>query len=141
MKTLKTLTAACLMIISLNSFAETSPAISKAKLENNAGKYVEAIAYGQIKGMSEIMDDSFTYRFVQGNKIKTYTKADFLQMLKASENIRQNCSVTYTFEQTEIGEPVVLINMKYENFTKVTRLTFTDAEEGMKISRVASWYK
>lgn len=141
MKTLSTIAAALFLVLSFSSFASDIPTTTKSSIDNRVNKYIRAISLGDSEGVEEILDQSLTYRFVRGTEIKTYGKADLVKAMKAAGKAEQNCSTAYHMLENEEGQTVVVLNQKYESFTKFTRLTFTDTKEGLKISKIASWFE
>ncbi|WP_207423310.1 hypothetical protein [Desertivirga brevis] len=141
MKTLTTIAAAFFMMISLNSFGADKTSSYKVSVSNNAKKFVSSISEGNIEGLKDILDNSLTLRFTRGMEIRSYGKQEVLKALKDAGEVKQDCSVAYQNQENEDGQSTVLISMKYENFTKMTRLTFKDTKKGAMISKIASWYE
>jgi len=141
MKTLSAIAAAVLMTISLSSFAAEKAPANRTSLDFSARKFVDAVTQGDTENLEEILDNSLVSRFARGTEIKSYGKRDVLKALKDAGKVEQNCSTDYEVLETGAAQSIVLLSMKYDTFTKMTRLTLNDTPEGWKISRIASWYK
>ncbi|WP_207429077.1 nuclear transport factor 2 family protein [Pedobacter sp. SYSU D00535] len=141
MKTLTTIAAAFLMIISLSSFAADRSSENKSSIEYGVKKYVRAITMGETEGLEDVLSQSLTYRFARGNEVKSFGKADLMKFMKEAGKAEQNCSTAYQILESESGESIVLIDQKYADFTKLTRLTLQQGKDGWEISKIASWFE
>lgn len=139
MKTLKSLTAALLIILSANAFAiadETKN--NKLQMDYAINTYVEAMSNGKIKELPSVLDPDVKFTTSKGNEIKHYSKTEMLESLKSYENIVQNCQTDYKLIESGAAQAIVKVTMKYETFSKVHLLTLNNTAKGWKIVSVSS---
>lgn len=140
MKTLKTLAASLLTVISLSAFAADGVKNEKPTIDNTLNKYVEAVANGKMDGLGDILDESMKFKVIRAEKVVNYSKADLLKSLKSSENVIQNCKTDYDVEQINSSQALVKVSMRYDGFTKINYINLDKTETGWKITNISSSY-
>lgn len=137
MKTLKTITAAFLMFLSLNSFAADGSA-EKLKMNYALKTYVDAVAHGKVENVSEVLDKDIKYTITRGERILSYTKNEMLSWLKKNTDIEQNCVTDYKVIETTGNHSIVKFTMKYDGFSNVAYLSLANTQKGWKIVSISS---
>ena len=140
MKMIKTITAALLIAVSASAFANDGTSNSKYKMNIAVDTYIDAISRGDSKGLSDLLDAGAKYTFNYGNEIKNYSKAGFLQTLKSSEGVVQNCATDHSVLAAGNSQAIVKVSQKYDDFTKVNYVTFTNTLKGWKITNISASY-
>lgn len=141
MKTLKTLTAALLIIFSSSAFANDNDDTKKSEkllMDYTIKRYINAISHGEIKGIAEIFDNDVKMTTTRNNEIQSYGKSDILGALKFTENAEQNCSTDYKFLEMNPTQAVVKVNMKYEGFSKVNVISLANTAKGWRITNIST---
>lgn len=139
MKTLQTLTAVLLMIFSGTAFAAGEPSNNLKVSMNNAVKtYVDAITFGKLQGLPEILDKDVKFTIAANEKINNFHKREMLDFLKSSENIKQNCTTSYEVLDMNTSQAVIKVILKYENFDKVNMINMAYNGKSWKITNVAT---
>ncbi|SKB31608.1 nuclear transport factor 2 family protein [Daejeonella lutea] len=138
MKTLKTITAALLIAFSFSSFAADGTAKEKLEMNYALKTYISAVAEGKIAALPEVLDNGVKFSSSRGEKIVSHNKAEMLNALKASENVKQNCSTSYTIVEGTPTFSVVKVTMKYDTFSKVSYLNLSNTGKGWKITSVST---
>lgn len=138
MKTLKTLSAALLIVLSTSAFAtaDVSPA-SKAKMNYTLSTYIDAICKGKIKGIAQIFDPSMKYSISNGTKISTMSKSELVEHFKSFENIEQNCESKYEVVEATENHAIVKLSMQYDSFVKNNLITLNMTDKGWKITNIS----
>jgi hypothetical protein len=140
MKTLKTLSAALLILLSFTAFAADETGNEKLNMNYALTTYIDAVTHGNIKGLADVLDKDVKFTSTRGEQIINHNKAEVLSLLKHSENTEQNCSTVYNIIESNQTLSVVKIVMKYPEFSKVTYLNIANTAKGWKITNVSSSY-
>ncbi len=138
MKTLKTITAALLIAFSFSSFAADGSAKEKLEMNYALKTYIAAVTEGKLAPLPEILDKEVKFSSTRGEKIMSYGKAEMLKALKISENVKQNCSTSYSIVEGTPTFSVVKVTMKYDNFSRVSYLNLANTGNGWKITSVST---
>ncbi len=128
---------------SLNVFANVDEGNKAHKLTMNYAvqTYIDAVTQGKIKDLPEVLDKSVKFTTNQGTRIVNFSKAEMLQNLRGSENLKQNCKTEYSVvEQTDVNS-IVKVVMTYDSFSKVNYLTISQTNSGWKITNVSSIFQ
>ena len=143
MKTLKlSFLTLCLMLGYNLTYAE-QPISKPEKFTSNytLKAYVDAIFYGKVKGVAQIIDDDAKFTIQRGETIIIQNKAQILQAMKRLENVQQDCEITQSIVQMLPNQIIAKIDMKYQAFTRSNFVTLSESGAGWKVSRVASTFK
>ena len=140
MKTLKTLAASLLTIVSLSAFAADGEKSEKLKINYTLNTFVDAMANGQMEDLGDILDDQMKFTVVRSEKVINYSKSQLLNSLKQSENVVQNCDTDYDVEKINSSQALVKVIMKYEGFTKINYINLDNTKTGWKIMNISSSY-
>lgn len=140
MKMIKTITAALLIAVSASAFANDGTSNAKYKMNIAVDNYIDAINRGNSKELSNLLDAGAKYTFNYGNEIKNYSKTGLLQTLKSSEGVVQNCTTQYSVLESGNSQAIVKVSQKYDDFTKVNYVTFTNTLKGWKITNISASY-
>jgi hypothetical protein len=140
MKTLKTLAASLLTIVSLSAFAADGEKSEKLKINYTLNTFVDAMANGQMEDLGDILDDQMKFTVVRSEKVINYSKSQLLNSLKQSENVVQNCDTDYDVEKINSSQALVKVIMKYEGFTKINYINLDNTKTGWKITSISSSY-
>ena len=138
MKTLKTLTAAVLLMVSISSFAAGEPGNEKMNMNYALNTYIQAIANGKVNGFSEVLDRDVKFTVTGGKKVINYNKSEMVTFAKRNENMQQNCTTEYKIVELNDAQALVKVTMKYPDFTKVNLVSMANTSEGWKITNVTS---
>lgn len=128
---------------SLNVFANVDEGNKAHKLTMNYAvqTYIDAMTQGKIKDLPEVLDKSVKFTTNQGTRIVNFSKAEMLQNLRGSENLKQNCKTEYSVvEQTDVNS-IVKVVMTYDSFSKVNYVTISQTNSGWKITNVSSIFQ
>lgn len=140
MKTLKTLTATLLIILSFSAFADDTSNNEKLNMNYALKTYVDAVAHGKIKGLEDVLDQNVKFTTTRGSQIINISKAQMLSSLKNTQNVEQNCTTDFSLIESNPTLTIVKVIMKYEGFSKVTYLSMVNTTKGWKITNVSSFY-
>ncbi|MBC8054087.1 MAG: hypothetical protein H7Y13_13560 [Sphingobacteriaceae bacterium] len=77
MKTLKTLAATLLTVLSFSAFAAEDLTNYKHQMDYTIKTYVDAVAHGKLKGVAEVLDSEVKYTLTRGDKILNYGNRKF----------------------------------------------------------------
>lgn len=138
MKTLKTLTAALLMLVSVSTFAADGKKNEKFEMNYALKTYIEAVTHGKISTLSEVLDSEVKLTTTRGEKIINQSRVELLKRLKLNENIIQNCETQVNIVESNPTLTVVKVSMKYINFTKVDYISLANTTKGWKITSISS---
>ncbi len=138
MKSLKSLTAALLIIFSASAFANDETKSNKLQMDYAIHTYIEAVNNGKIKDLPSVLDPDVKFTFTKGKEIKNYGKTEIMESLKSSENIVQNCQTDYSVIESNPAQAIVKVTMKYENFSKINFVTLNNTSKGWKIITVST---
>jgi len=138
MKTLKTITAALLIAFSFSAFAADGTSKEKREMNYALKTYVEAITKGKIADLDEVLAKDVNFSHTRGEKIISHNKAEMLNALKVSENVKQNCTTSYSIVEATPSFSVVKLVMKYDGFSKVSYLSLGNTGNGWKITSVST---
>ncbi len=143
MKTLKLVTLTlCLMFVYGASQAMQQDSKSEKLTTNYTMQtYVNAIHYGKLKGLSEVIDANAQFTMKRGDKVISNTKEEILKELKRLENVEQNCEIVQTVVSNLPSQMIVKVDMKYTAFTRINYVTLSESNAGWKISRVSSAFE
>ncbi|MBW4888158.1 nuclear transport factor 2 family protein [Mucilaginibacter sp. HMF5004] len=103
--------------------------------------YVDAISRGHVKELAPLLDDNLKYSIEQGSKTVVFSKSEFLESLKADQNVEQNCLVTTTVNESTPDVAIVKVDMKYAGFTRTNFVTLTNSSKGWKVTNIYSKFK
>jgi len=140
MKTLKTLAASLLTIVSLSAFAADGEKSEKLKIDYTLNTFVDAMANGKMADLGDILDEQMKFTVVRSEKMINYSKSQLLNSLKQSENVVQNCETDYDVEKINSSQALVKVIMKYERFTKINYINLDNTKTGWKITSISSSY-
>ncbi|MGX5690077.1 putative lumazine-binding protein [Arcticibacter tournemirensis] len=140
MKTLKNIAAALLFVLSVSAFAAEQTQSNKSQIDAAVTTYIDALNYGKIKGLSAVLDQDLKFTVSQGQTILNYNKTQMIESLKAQENIVQNCKTDYTMIESNPGQAIAKVTMKYDGFSKVNFVTLSNTSKGWKITNISSSY-
>ena len=138
MKALKIQIAALLIVFSTSAFATDVEMNERLKVNHTLQKYIDALSYGKITGMSEVLDNQAKFTIIGGKKTINYNKAQMVNSLHSIENIQQNCATSYSFIELNTAQAIVKITMKYDGFSRVNFLNIANTADGWKITNVSS---
>lgn len=138
MKTLKTITAAVLTVVSFSAFAANEIRNDKLKLSYPAQTYVDAMAHGKINALPEVLDKEIKYTTTLGKKILSFNKAEMLKSIEGIRGVEQNCTTEYNVIESTPTISVVKVTMKYDGFSKITYLNMANTADGWKITSIAT---
>lgn len=140
MKTLKTVIAACLLLISVSAFAADDENKEKLNIDNTLNTYVEAVTNGKIDGLKDILAEDVKFSVARSETVINYTKSQLLNSLKESENVVQNCRTDYKVVKINSLQAMVKVIMKYEGFRKINYINLDKTRTGWKITNISSAY-
>ncbi|MEJ6980234.1 nuclear transport factor 2 family protein [Pedobacter sp. P351] len=140
MKTLKILTAALVLAFTSSAFAAEEVKNEKLQMNYTIQTYIDAIAHGKIKDLSEILDKDVKHTVTTGEKVINYTRADILNSMQPRKNIEQNCSTTYQVLEINSPQAIIKVLMKYDTFTKITLVNIANTKNGWKITNITDSY-
>lgn len=138
MKTLKTFTAALLMVLSFSAFADDDKNSEKLKMNYALKTYIDAVAHGKIQNLPEVLDKDIKFTTTRGEQIINHKKSEMLNALKHNENVEQNCTTEFSIIESNPTISVVKVVMKYQDFSKVTYLNLANTTKGWKITNVST---
>ena len=143
MKTLKVILLACIVALSFNSVKASKLNTNDDKLSVNyaVNVYVDALCHGKLQALPSILADELKWTMKRGDESLVYGKAQFLENLKSTENVNQECTVTTSISETDPATDVVKIEMHYNGFTRINYVTLTDTGRGWKVTNVFSSFK
>lgn len=140
MKTIKSLTAAFLIVFSFSAFANDGSSVSKNKMYFAVNSYIDAVNTGNSKELSNLLDAKVKYTMHSDNEVRSYNKSEFLEVFKSYEGLVQNCRTDFSVLEMAGPQAIVKISMKYSDFTKVNYVTFTSGTDGWKITNISASY-
>lgn len=139
MKTLKTFSAALLMLLSVSAFAaDGSKKEEKLGMNYALKTYIDAVAHGKIGSLEEVLDKDIKFTTTRGQKIINHNKVELLNSLQGIRNVEQNCTTEYSIVESVPTLSVVKVVMKYEGFSKVTYLSLANSAKGWKITNIST---
>ncbi|WP_242689125.1 nuclear transport factor 2 family protein [Pedobacter sp. SYSU D00535] len=141
MKTLKTLTATFLIVLSITAFANDDTNNRKFKMDYALTTYIDAISHGKVQGVAEVLDTEVKFTLVQGQKILNYDRQEMLNFIKGLKNIQQNCKTNYQLVDVNATQAVVKISQQYDSFNKVSIVSMANTTKGWKITNVTSSFE
>jgi len=140
MKTLKTIAAALLVVLSTSAFASDDTKSEKLNINYALKVYIDAVAHGKIDGLNEVMDKDVKFTSTRGQQIIKHDKTQMLNSLKNLKNVEQNCITEFSIVESTPTQSVVKVTMKYEGFSKISYLNMSNTGKGWKIIGVATSY-
>lgn len=140
MKTLKNLTAAVLLAlsVSVSAFAADETAAEKLNMNYALKTYISAVTEGKLAALPEVLDKDIKFTSTRGDKIVNHSRSEMLNVLKVSENVKQNCATEFSVVESTPSLSVVKVTMKYEGFSKVEYLSLANTKNGWKITSVST---
>lgn len=138
MKTLKTITAALLIVLSTSAFAKDDTKSEKLNINYALKAYIDAVAHGKINGLNEVMDKDVKFTSTRGQQIINHDRNQILNSLKHLQNVEQNCSTEFSIIESTPTQSVVKVTMKYDGFSKINYLSMSNTGKGWKIVSVAT---
>jgi len=138
MKTLKSLTAALLVVLSASAFATDNISNNKLQADYAVNTYINAVSNGNLEGLAEVLDNGVKFTSARGTEIISHNKSEVLNSLKANTNVKQNCETDYSMVEVNPSMAVVKVSMKYAEFTKISFVTMANTSGGWKITNVSS---
>jgi len=138
MKTLKTIAAALLIAFSFSSFAADGTAKEKLEMNYATKVYIDAVAYGKIAPLPEVLDKNVKFTSTRGENILSHNRTEFLHILNSTENVKQNCNTEFSVVESTPSASVVKVIMKYDGFSKVSYLNLANTTKGWKITSVST---
>lgn len=138
MKTLKIASVVALMVLSINVFASEGSRKEKFNMNYAVQKYIDALSYGKINGISQVLDADVKFTLTGGKRTLNYNKPQILAYLQSIQNIHQNCVTGYSIIDLNSSQAVVKVTMKYDSFSRVNFLSMANTAEGWKITNVST---
>lgn len=138
MKTLKSITAALLIVLSTSAFAKDDTKAEKLNINYALKTYIDAVTHGKIEGLSEVMDKDVKFTTTRGAQIISYNKNQMLESIKSLQNVEQNCTTDYSIVESTPTQSIVKVTMKYEGFSKINFLNMANTGKGWKIVSVST---
>lgn len=138
MKTLKSITAALLIVLSTSAFAKDDTKAEKLNISYTLKTYIDAIAHGKVEGLTEVMDKDVKFTTTRGQQIINHNKNQMLESMKSLQNIEQNCSTEFSIVESTPTQSVVKVTLKYEHFSKISYLNIANTVNGWKIVSVST---
>ncbi|HEY1009665.1 MAG TPA: nuclear transport factor 2 family protein [Daejeonella sp.] len=138
MKTLKSIAAALLIAFSLSSFAADGTAKEKLEMNYALKTYIEAVTVGKITALPEVLDKNVKFTSTRGENIISHNRSEMLNVLKTTENVKQNCVTEYSVIESTPSASIVKVIMKYDGFSKVSYLNLANTTKGWKITSVST---
>lgn len=138
MKTLKIASVVALMVLSINVFASEGSRKEKFNMNYTVQKYIDALSYGKINGISQVLDADVKFTLTGGKRTLNYNKPQILAYLQSIQNIHQNCVTGYSIIDLNSSQAVVKVTMKYDSFSRVNFLSMANTAEGWKITNVST---
>jgi len=140
MKTLKSITAALLIVLSTSAFAKDDTKLEKLKINYALKTYVDAFTHGKIEGLAEVMDKDVKFTTTRGQQIINHDKNEILASLRNTQNVEQNCLTSFSIVESTPTQSVVKVIMKYDQFSKISYLNMANTGKGWKIVSVSSCF-
>lgn len=140
MKSIKTITAALLIVISASAFANDGTSNLKNRMDYAVGKYVNAVSLGNNADLAGLLHENAKYTLTHNNEVKNYTGSDLRKMFKNEAGTVQNCQIEQKVLEAGDSQAIVKVSMKYHDFTKVNYVTFINTFKGWKISNISASY-
>lgn len=141
MKTLTTLTAALLIVLSFSAFTTEDQNSEKLKMNYAVQTYIDAVTNGQLKGFSEVIDNSANFTMTKGSSIVNHSKSEILNAMKSTKGIQQNCSTDFSVIEQTPNQAIVKITQKYDSFSRINFVTAANTSKGWKITNVSSSFQ
>ena len=141
MKTLTTLTAAVLMVLSFSAFASEDLKSEKLKMNYAVQTYIDAISNGETSGIEDIIDSKASFTLAKGNSIVNYSKSEIIASMKSNKGVQQNCSTDFNVIEQTIDQAIVKVSMKYDTFSRVNFVTIANTSNGWRITNVSSSFQ
>lgn len=138
MKTLKNVSALLLMVLTTSAFAAESTKKEQFNVNYTIQKYIDALSYGKIQGINQVLDSDAKFTITGGKRILNYNKEQLLTSLQSIQNIRQNCVTGYSIVELDSSQAVVKVTMEYDNFSRINFLSIANTAEGWKITNISS---
>ena len=140
MKTLKTLTAALLIVLTGSAFANDDVKKAKLQLDYTVNTFIDAVSHGKINDLTEVLDSDVKLTFTRANKIYNYNKAEILRSIKPLKNIEQNCSTDFSIIEVNPNQAIAKVTMKYNGFSKISLVNMVNSKTGWKITNISNTY-
>ncbi len=140
MKTLKTLTAAFLIVLTGSAFASDEIKEEKLQLNYTLQTFIDALSHGKIDDLPEILDTDAKLTFTRANKIYNYNKAEIIRSFKPLKNIEQNCTTDFIILESSASQAIIKVTMKYKEFSKISLVNMANSKTGWKITNISSTY-
>lgn len=138
MKTLKSFTAALLIVLSASAFAKDDTKAEKLNISYTLKTYIDAVAHGKVEGLVDVMDKDVKFTTTRGQQIINHNKNQMLESMKGLQNVEQNCSTEFSIVESTPTQSVVKVTMKYEHFSKISYLNIANTKDGWKIVSVST---
>ncbi len=144
MKTLKTIAAALLIVVTFGA-AKANTIYNnnddRMSINYSVNTYVNAISRGNVKELTNLLDDNLKYSIERGSKTMVFNKAQYVESLKADQGVEQDCLVTSTITDTTPDVTIVKVDLKYAEFTRTNYVTLTNSAKGWKVTNIYSTFK
>ncbi|WP_207426084.1 nuclear transport factor 2 family protein [Pedobacter sp. SYSU D00535] len=138
MKTLRTVLAAVLMVLSFSAFATDDSKNEKLQLDHAVNTYIDAMVHGNIKGLYKVLDADVKFTLTVREKIRNYGRQAMMSHLKNIENVEQNCSTSVEVLDITPTQAVVKVRMEYSGFSRINFVTIANSSNGWKITNISS---
>jgi hypothetical protein len=139
MKTLKITLTALFITLTCNFSKASIPNIhERLTMRYAISAYVDAFAHGRSDGLAEVIDDSAKFSQMRGQKVISFSKNEIMESLKSQQNVEQNCTTITKIVENTKSLVVYKVQMKYQNFSRISYVTMTDTGNGWKITNVSS---
>lgn len=141
MKTLKTTLIALLITLTYSvTKADTPVKSEKLTMRYAISAYVDAFSHGKSSGLADVIDENARFCHMRGQQVITFNKSQILESLKNQENVEQNCQTSARLIENTANLVVYKVQMKYQNFSRISYVTMTDTGAGWKITNVSSTF-
>ncbi|MCL7989279.1 nuclear transport factor 2 family protein [Sphingobacterium sp. lm-10] len=140
-KTITSIAAALLMIISFSSFA-AKPIYSAAPTasSNTLSAYVSSLTEGLNDFNNMIFAKDFEYRNTADRTEKTFNRRQYMQFLKNNKGLKFDCTTTYQILDETGNTSLAKVTMAFRDFTRVDYVTLHANDRGWKVSKVVTTY-
>ncbi|RKR85707.1 putative lumazine-binding protein [Mucilaginibacter gracilis] len=144
MKTLKTIILGLVAVVTFGAASAKNidnTANEKTSINYAVNAYVNAIAHGQNEALTEVLDNNFKFTMLRGKTMVSCNKAELMEFLKTTENVKQDCKSTVMVNESNADITVVKVNMQYKGFLRTNYVTLANTNDGWKITNVYSVFK
>ncbi len=139
MKTLKTTLIALLITLTYHVSKASVPNVNeKLTMRYAIATYVDAFTHGRSNGLADVIDDNAKFSHSRGQQVVSFSKNQILESLNSQQGVEQNCKTTTKIVENSTSLVVYKVQMKYDNFSRISYVTMTDTGAGWKITNVST---